>query len=487
MTLTVLNATSAPKSADVWLVAVHEVGSSGKPKVAGGADAAFLKSSGFRGKPGETLLLPATDELPQRLLLGLGRKAKIDGAAMRRAGASAARKLLRTYTNAAAMVLDDLPASLTEADAAQSFAEGLVLGAYRYDEFRSEPPKTTLKKVVVVGGGRGVKAGVALGVRIADAVSFARDLVNEPGGSLTPVKLAAEATRVAKREGLKITVLDEKAIKAKKLGGVLGVNRGSDQKPRFIEIVYAPNTYRHSVALVGKGITFDSGGLSIKSGAGMMTMKTDMAGGAAVLGAMAAVAAVKPKVKVTAYVPATDNMLGGDATRPGDVLTFRNGKTAEVLNTDAEGRLILADALSLASEDEPDAIVDLATLTGACVAALGPKIAGVMTNNQAWADQVLEAGATTGERVWQLPLPADYRKMLDSNIADMKNIGGPYGGAITAGLFLKEFVADDIPWVHIDIAGPSNSDGIDGEIGKGGTGFGVRLLLELLDSFKKPG
>ena len=217
-----------------------------------------------------------------------------------------------------------------------------------------------------------------------------------------------------------------------------------------------------------------------------MTMKTDMGGAAAVIGAMVALGELQPDVRVRGFLPMTDNMLGGDATRPGDVLTIRNGKTIEVLNTDAEGRLILADALSLASEERPDAIVDLATLTGACMVALGQKIAGVMGTSDGLIHQLEAASDRSGERIWRLPLPDDYRKQIDSTVADMKNIGGPYGGAITAALLLKEFVEDGIPWAHLDIAGPSNATDVEGEVVKGGTGYGVRLLVELVRQFTPP-
>jgi leucyl aminopeptidase len=282
-------------------------------------------------------------------------------------------------------------------------------------------------------------------------------------------------------------VLDLAAIKRLRLGGLLGVNRGSVQPPQFVEIEYKPTGRpTGTLAFVGKGITFDSGGLSLKTGAGMMTMKCDMSGAAAVIGAMSVLPEVAPKVRVIGYLPITDNMTDGDATRPGDILRIRNGKTVEVLNTDAEGRLILADALVLASEARPDAIVDLATLTGACLVALGPSIAGLMGNDQAWNDQVRAAADRVGERLWPLPLPEDYRKMLDSPVADLKNIGGPHGGALTAGLFLREFVGEGIPWVHLDIAGPAFNEATeDGEIPKGGTGFGVRTLIELARTFAK--
>jgi leucyl aminopeptidase len=237
--------------------------------------------------------------------------------------------------------------------------------------------------------------------------------------------------------------------------------------------------------MVGKGVVFDSGGLSLKPAGGMETMKCDMSGAAAVLGAMSALKQLGVKTKVTGYVPLVENMPSGTAIRPGDVLRIRNGKTVEVLNTDAEGRLILADALTLASEDKPAAIVDLATLTGACVVALGDKIAGLMGNDDAWSDQVRDAADRVGERVWPLPLPTDYRRGIDSSVADIKNVGPREGGALTAGLFLQEFV-DGAPWVHLDIAGPAFLSGDDGYASKGGTGFGVRTLLELASTFEPP-
>ncbi|MEZ5227203.1 MAG: M17 family metallopeptidase [Acidimicrobiales bacterium] len=265
---------------------------------------------------------------------------------------------------------------------------------------------------------------------------------------------------------------------------MLAVNQGSTHPPRFLILSYTPKTKPTAkLALVGKGITFDSGGLSIKTGAGMMTMKVDMAGGAAVVGAMSLLGTYGCKAAVTAYVPLTDNMVNGDAFRPGDVFRARNGKTVEVLNTDAEGRLVLADALSYAAESTPDAIIDIATLTGAVSAALGAGYAGVMANDDAVCDRVLAASASTGEKVWRLPLPKEYRPQLESNVADLKNIGsGPYGGALVAGLFLQEFIAD-IPWAHVDLGLSAMTEADDGVITKGATGFGVRLLAETVSNW----
>jgi leucyl aminopeptidase len=282
-----------------------------------------------------------------------------------------------------------------------------------------------------------------------------------------------------------VKVLGVAELEAQKLGGVLGVGQGSQQTPRFVRMTYNPSGARGSLALVGKGVVFDSGGLSLKPAGGMETMKTDMSGGAAVIATMSVLEELGVRAKVTGYVPMVENMPSGQAIRPGDVLRIRNGKTVEVLNTDAEGRLILADALSLAAEDEPDAIVDAATLTGACMVALGEKVAGLMGNRDSWCDQVRAAADRAGEPVWPLPLPKQYRKQIDSEIADIKNIGGSYGGALTAGLFLEEFV-DGVPWVHLDIAGPARANADDGELVKGGTGFGVRTLVEVASSFKKP-
>jgi len=292
--------------------------------------------------------------------------------------------------------------------------------------------------------------------------------------------------KLATANGLKVQVLSGAQLEKARLGGVIGVGKGSERPPRFVKISYEPAGAKTTLALVGKGVVFDSGGLSIKTAGGMETMKTDMSGAAAVIAAMSALRDLGVKTRVIGYVPLVENMPSGNAMRPGDVLRMRNGKTVEVLNTDAEGRLILADALSLASEDKPDAIVDIATLTGAVTVALGEKIAGLMGTDDAWSDQVRAAAERVGERAWPLPLPDDYRKLLDSEVADLRNIGtGGGGGSITAGLFLKEFVAG-APWVHLDVAGTARAGADDGYISRGGTGYGVRTFIELADTFKKP-
>lgn len=454
-----------------------------------GLSPAALSANGFVGRADQVVTMAAQSGR-MMLVIGVGPAAGLDADRFRRVGAQAVRaaKHVKRLAIDLRTQIAGLDAQLRPV-AIRAVAEGAGLGAYRFTELKSKPPKSSLAAVtIVVAGGARTASAVAEGVAIAGAQNLARDLVNRPGGSLTPVALAAEARRIASREGLTIKVMGRAQIERLGLGGLLGVNRGSTQEPRFVEIRYEPPGARRTLALVGKGITFDSGGLSIKSGEGMMTMKMDMGGAAAVLGFFSAVRVVSPKCRVVGYLPMTDNMTDGDATRPGDVLTIRDGTTVEVLNTDAEGRLILADALCLASEAKPDAIVDLATLTGAVEVALGSRIAAVLGNDDEWRAQVMAAADRAGERTWPLPMPADYRPFLDSDVADLRNISkGRGGGTITAGLFLKEFVAAGIPWAHIDIAGTAWwAEGDNAENSNGGTGYGVRLLLELARSFNPP-
>ena len=448
-----------------------------------GLDRGDLGRLGFTAKVEQVQVVPAEGRLV--VAVGLGPADGVDPDGLRRASACLARAVRgrRSLALDLASATDAVPGP----EAARAVVEGTALALYRFG-YKSTKDEDRLGKVTLVGStAAGIRTAVEHATAVVEGVKLARDLVNEPGGSLTPPKFANRVRRMARDRGLTVKVLDEAAIKRARLGGLLGVSRGSTQPPRFVELTWTPKGRpKGTIALVGKGLTFDSGGLSIKSGVGMMDMKMDMGGAAAVVGAMSVLPVLAPRCRVRAYLPMTDNMLGGDATRPGDVLTIRNGKTIEVLNTDAEGRLVLADALSLASEAKPDAIVDLATLTGACMVALGPRIAGLMGRDDFLA-QVEGASARTGERVWRLPLPADYRRMVDSPVADMKNIGGPHGGAITAGLILGEFVADGIPWAHLDIAGPAFADGDDCEVTRGGTGFGVRLLVDLACSFTPGG
>jgi leucyl aminopeptidase len=446
-----------------------------------GLDLDLASLAGFEGKAAQTLVAATTEGV--RLLVGLG-ESPVAGD-FRKIGAAAARAAAKQPALVADL-LGPLEAAARPA-AADVLAQGLLLGSYRYEQYQDTPDGVVLASATVVakGGSRAADA-VARGVAIGTAVCLGRDLVNTPGGALTPKVFAAKAVSEGEAVGLEVEVLDKAAIKKAKMGGLLGVNQGSTEEPRFVIMRYVPEGKpKGKVALVGKGLTFDAGGLSIKPPSSMETMKNDMGGGAAVVAAMTLVPLLAPKVQVTAYIPMTDNMLGGNAMRVGDVLTARNGTTMEVLNTDAEGRLILADALCLAVEDEPDAIIDAATLTGASMVALGDKMAGIMGNHEGLVDRVLAAAESQGEYAWHLPLPEHLRPLIDSDVADLRNIATkPFGGALTAGLFLQEFV-EDVPWVHIDLAGPAFASAPWDETTKGGTGYGVRTIAGVLAAWSK--
>jgi leucyl aminopeptidase len=454
----------------------------------GGGLADFMEEADFSGKRGETLPVPTNGRLGARavVLVGVGDRDDLSPDALRRAGAALARRA-KTVRTVATTLLDAAPQDSDVTANAQALAEGIVLGSYQFLRYKADAKPSKLERVLVVGrGGAKVRNALARGSVIANAVAWARDLVNEPAGAKAPADIADAARKIARGSGLKVKVLAGEQLVRERLGGVLGVGQGSERAPRFLRLAYEPAGARSTLALVGKGVVFDSGGLSLKTASGMETMKTDMSGGAAVIAAMSVLRELGVKTRVIAYVPLVENMPSGTAIRPGDVLRIRNGKTVEVLNTDAEGRLILADALAMASDEGADAIVDIATLTGACMVALGDKVAGVMGSDDDWVGQVREAADRTAEAVWPLPLPEEYRKMLESEVADLRNIGtSGYGGALTAGLFLKEFTGD-VPWAHLDIAGPARASSDDAYITKGGTGFGVRTLIELAASFSAP-
>ena len=449
-------------------------------------DDALCTRRGFSAKSGEVLV--SGDGPVTVVLLGCGPAGDVSADVIRRAAAAFVRNGGRDGRG-----LLVLPRSMTEPAGGalrtgQAVAEGVLLASYRYDAHRGEASPGVLAEVVVAADPAGVADGLERGTTVAEAVRFARDLVNEPPSTMTPALLAAAVTaHLQGRPGLELEVWDAERITQERLGGLLGVARGSNEEPRLLRASYQPPSGGRPVphvVLVGKGITFDSGGLSLKTAEGMMTMKTDMSGAAAVMAAVGAAAALGLAVRVTAIAPVTENMPGGRAIKPGDVLTIRDGQTIEVLNTDAEGRLVLSDGLTLARELEPDAIVDLATLTGACVVALGGGVAGVFSNDDGLGAQVLEASQRAGEPMWPLPLVEEYRSHIDSEVADMKNIGkAGQAGAIAAALLLERFV-DDVPWAHLDIAGPARSDEDSGLLTKGGTGFGVRTLVELLDRFR---
>jgi leucyl aminopeptidase len=450
-----------------------------------GLSRARLADLGFEAKPGQLLLLPAASG-PTVIAVGLGPREHVSSRSLRDAAAGLARAAGGRTSVATALADVDVPGLSREA-VAQAVAEGFGLGTYQFTEFKSAPTPSRLERVVLTASSEGraaVERGARRGQAIAEAVSLARDLANTPPADLNAIDLAERAMVIAAEHKLDIEVLDELAMAELGLGGMLGVNRGSVAPPRLIKLTYAPRKPAATVALVGKGVMYDSGGISLKPSDGMHAlMKMDMTGAAVVLATLSLLPVLKPNVKVIGFLCCTDNMPSGSAMKLGDVLRIRNGKTVEVHNTDAEGRLVLADGLSLAVEDGADAVVDIATLTGAVLGALGKKVAGVMGNDQSWVDQVRAAADRTGERVWQLPLVEDYRKLLDSNVADLKNVGGPYGGAIIAALFLREFVGD-VPWAHLDIAGVMDSDADDGIFSKGATAFGVRLLADLLTHYE---
>ena len=449
---------------------------------------AVLKAGGFEGKAGQKVLLAGGDRLAAKavLLVGVGDPDAVTVDGLRRLGATLAKSGTKVRAVATTLV-DAAPKSIGAEAAAQAVAEGVLLGSYQFLEYKSDDKATELRRVVVLDRRAEVRRGLDRGSLVAHAATWARDIVNEPADAKSPSEFVAVSRRLLARTGVTVQVLSEAQMRAHRMGGVLGVGQGSERPPRFLKIAYEPTGRAQGrLALVGKGVVFDSGGLSLKTASGMETMKTDMSGGAAVVATMSVLKRLGVKAKVTAYVPLVENMPSGTAIRPGDVLRIRNGKTVEVLNTDAEGRLILADALSLAVDERPDAIVDLATLTGACVVALGEKIAGLMGNDDGWSAQVRAAADRAGEPVWPLPLPPEYRKLLESEIADLRNISsGGYGGALTAGIFLQQFVGDR-PWVHLDIAGPARASSDDGYLVKGGTGFGVRTLVELVTQFEAP-
>ena len=479
-------ATDVPEEVDVVAVPVFK----GRGAPDGAApwpaplEAAQLEALGFEGDKGQVQAMVAGDGRVV-MAVGMGDEGAVDLEAFRRAGACLVRAAWKA-SGVAASLLDAAPAGLDRPSAAQALVEGAGLAAYRFTTYRRKPDACRLDAFTVVAPDAAeLRPAVQRGARVVEAVTLARDLVNEPAGSLTPTRLADRAGAVAEAAGLTVQVLDEHGIAEQRLGGLAGVARGSAEPARLVELTYDPpgRTPSATVVLVGKGVTFDSGGLSLKTADGMMTMKTDMSGAAAVLAAMSALPAMDVGVRVVGILPITENMPGGRAVKPGDVLTMRDGTTVEVLNTDAEGRLILADALALAAEHAPDAIVDLATLTGAQVVALGRRISGLMGNDDRLLERVRAASLRAGEPAWPLPLPEEYRSHLDSEVADLKNIGKTgEAGTIVAALFLRHFVGE-VPWAHLDIAGPARAEADDGYLSKGGTGVGVRTLIELLRGF----
>ncbi len=450
-----------------------------------GALKAALADEEFTGKSKQKLVLATLGALKTKrvALLGCGPESEADAATWLRLAGTATRLGNELGAKRVVLVAPDPP---REAERCLSIlARGALLGGYRFDRYLSDKGRTPSVARLSVGfaSGRppaGAKGAVERGVIVAEAVALARDLVNEPASDLYPESFATRAQALARQAGLAAKVLVPEALAKLKMDLLLGVGRGSERPPRLVHLTWAPKgSQGKPVVLVGKGITFDSGGLCLKQPPNMMDMKTDMAGAAAVLATLLALAKLAPKTTVHGLMALAENMPSGSAYRLGDVLRSAAGKTVEINNTDAEGRLVLADALHYARGLKPARIIDLATLTGACVVALGPYTTGVFSAHDDLCSEILAAALGAGESFWRLPLTAALKEQLKSDVADLKNTGQREGGAITAALFLKEF-AGDVPWAHLDIAGPSTSTQDDGALAKGGTGVGVATLVDLL-------
>lgn len=445
----------------------------------------------FKGEDQEVAVLYPLGQAPpgRVILVGLGSRGEFSLETARRASGIAVERAVKLGVFEMSIVVHGPGGDGFELrDCAQATVEGLLLGAYRYDSFKTgDTDRSGIESVAVVTPLRAqayeIRDGIEAGMISAEGTILARDLSNAPGNAMTPRKLAAAARKMAGQTGLKCRVLTRKDIEKERMGALLAVNAGSEEPPRFIVLEHGEASDGvDTLVFIGKGITFDSGGISIKSSGGMEEMKHDMSGAAAVIGAMQSIAMSKPPLHVLGLVPATENLPDGRALKPGDIIATRSGKTIEVINTDAEGRLVLADALEFAERYSPAAVIDLATLTGACVVALGHAATGMMGNDDGLQDRVRTAGEAAGERVWPLPLWQDYHDQIKSHIADVKNTGGRWAGALTAGAFLAKFT--ERPWVHLDIAGTAYTDASKPYCPKGATGVGVRLLLQLVKDWK---
>lgn len=456
-------------------------------KAMGGALLEHVKSVEFEAKLDQSLELPALGKLKAKklVLLGLGKAAELDSARLRASLAASVRSNSGGSTRTLLLVLPEAEVEL------RAVGEGVVLGAYRFTKYFTgdRKPKAELSKVgIYLPKGSASAAGkkqLELGVAVGDAVAIARDAVNEPPNVLTPEGLAEVARGIARKHKLKIKVLDKKGIAAAGMNLHYAVGQGSENEPRFIHVSYVPKKKTKKIVLVGKGITFDSGGLCIKPAAGMGDMKSDMGGAAAVLGAIAAVAAVKPDVEVHAIVAAAENMPDAAAYRPADIFTSLDGKTVEIINTDAEGRLVLADALTYATRLKPDVIIDAATLTGAALVALGKTCSAFYSGDDALAGSLERAARTAGEQFWRMPLLEELGEQLKSDVADLKHTADRWGGSISAALFLREFVGK-VPWIHCDVAGPVLADRPKGMYPKGGTGHAVLTFLNFVEQAGRP-
>ncbi len=452
-------------------------------KRSGGVISSLIETGELKGKSGEAIYLHNPGEIKARrlLLVGAGKREEFDLDGVRRMAGTAARLLRSKKVRRFAFLRRS---QLPIGESAQAAVEGALLGLYDPDKYRtSDKEEHHLEEMILAtteGDTEELRRGVERGRILAEATNFARELINEPGNVMTPTELARRAEESAQTFGLELDVLDEARMKELGMGALLGVAQGSAEPAKLIVLSYTPSTQsQETIAIVGKGITFDTGGISIKPAEGMEKMKYDMAGGATTMAALRAIAQLKPAINVIGIVPAVENMPSGRAQRPGDVVRSMAGKTIEVINTDAEGRLILADALAYARKLGATKIVDLATLTGAVSIALGDLYVAVLGTDQAWIDRIIAAGKKSGERIWQLPLDRDYREQIKSEIADIKNTGGRKAGTITAAYFLREFV-EDTPWAHLDIAGTAWNENNKPYLAVGPTGVCVRTLVNLV-------
>ncbi len=456
-------------------------------KALGGLLSAVLAEEQFEGKSGRTLTVHTHSRIPAKrvIAVGLGPQAVASLDHLRQAAAAVVRQAAQAH--AAHLALPAVTLGAFPADTiTQARVEGAALGAYRFGRYKRDEGGQIARVTFLApdpAQHKAIEDGMTRGRLFADATVFARDLVNEPANQLPPVRLAEIATDAARKAGLRCTVLDVDAMKALGMGAILAIGSGSDQPPRMIVLEYAPPKAKRFVALVGKGVCYDSGGINIKT-QDLEWMKSDMAGGAAVIATMQALPVLRPPVRVLGVVAAVENVLSGRSVKPGDIVRAMNGKTIEINNTDAEGRVILADALSYAAQQQPDEIIDLATLTGSAMVALGYLAAAVMSNDQSLVQRLLDATQPTGERMWQLPLYEEFLENMRSLVADLRNSGSRYGGAQKGAIFLREFV-DGRPWAHIDIAPTAfleKDEGTNPYLPKGATGYGVRTLLTYLSS-----
>ncbi len=454
-------------------------------KALDGAISALINRSEIKGKFDEVGIVHTFGKLPARIVavVGLGKRQDFNVDKIRRATGQFCRALRKLNCHKIATTLHGASmASIGLEASAEAIAEGAILGLYSFSKYKKPEYEDIDEILIVAKEGEEVptiKSAIDKGKAVAQATNMARDMVNEPANYMTPSRMAEVAKEIATKYDLGLKIFDREDMEAMGMGALLGVAKGSNQPPKLIVLSYKGDEgSQKTMGFLGKGITFDSGGISIKASEGMEEMKDDMAGAAAVMTALGAIAQLKPKINVTAVIPTTENLPSGTALKPGDILKAMNGKTIEVISTDAEGRLILADALSYAAKQGVSPLIDLATLTGACRIALGTFYSGLFGNNQELIDKVRKAAERTGERMWQMPMPEEYKEQNKSDIADIKNAGNRIGGAITAALFLAEFV-DNVPWVHIDIAGTAFSSKESGYIAKGATGVGVRTLVEL--------